>query len=365
MSRPLLLSLAAVVLLAGCWLARGALGRWRGEQAALVYELVSDLRPVLFRLGSALLCGLGATALAVTALFSGPRPTGPTARQAAVEAVSAQPVRAVQPAPPSEAPSAPPVPAAPHFDSIGHPADGELLQAAVAGTDGRPRTVRVWLPPHYADDQSARYPVLVLQAAAPGRTADADLPDVFDGLASAIKLGRTSPFVAVAPAAPTGTEHPCELAAAAPQSLADDARVRAAVTAAFRTLPPGPAGWAALGVADAAPCAVAAGLTRPDLYGATAGVSGRYDPAALAQAAADAPPGPAPRVLLAAAKADADGLAAAHRLADALHAGRGQAPRAVVKLSDVVQDFTPDRERLRLVRLAAQYLGDTLAHPAG
>jgi hypothetical protein len=56
-------------------------------------------------------------------------------------------------------------------------------------------------------------------------------------------------------------------------------------------------------------------------------------------------------------------VAGAHRLADALHAGKGQAARAVVRVSDVVQDFTPDRERLRLVRLAAQYLTDTLAHP--
>ncbi|GAA1993510.1 hypothetical protein [Kitasatospora viridis] len=368
MSRPLLLSLAAVVLVAGCWLARGAFGRWRGEQAALVYELVSDLRPVLLRLGGALLCGLTATALAVAALLAGRQLAGRqlsgTAGRAAVEAVVGEPVHEVRPVPPSGSPSPQSV-AAPHFDSIGHPAEGELLQGSVPGADGRPRTVRVWLPPHYADDPSVRYPVLVLQAATPGHTADADLPDVFDGLASAIKLGRARPFVVVAPAAPTGTEHPCELAAAAPQSLADDDRVRSAVAAAFRTAVPGPAGWAALGVADAAPCAVVAGLARADLYGAAAGVSGRYDPAPLVQAAADAPSGPAPRLLLAAAKADADGLAAAHRLADALHAGPGQAPRAVPRISDVVQDFSPDRERLRLVRLAAQYLDDTLAHPAG
>ena len=71
----------------------------------------------------------------------------------------------------------------------------------------------------------------------------------------------------MAPAAPTGTEHPCDLVAAAPQALADDAAIRTAVATAFRTLPPGPQGWAVLGVDGAAPCAVAAGLTRPDLYG--------------------------------------------------------------------------------------------------
>ncbi|MGF1428677.1 hypothetical protein [Kitasatospora sp. LaBMicrA B282] len=251
------------------------------------------------------------------------------------------------------------------FETVGRPAEGELLQAAVPGADGRPRTVRVWTPPHYADDPSARLPVLVLHAAMPGKTADAEQPDVFDGLVSAIKLGRTQPFIVVEPAAPIGTAHPCDLVAAAPQSLVDDAALRTAVAAAFRTLPPGPQGWAALGVDGAAPCAAAAGLTRPDLYGAAAAVSGRYDAAALAQAAGDAPAGPAPRLLLAAAKTDTEGVAAARKVSDALHAGKGQAARAELKLSDVVQDYTPDRARLRLVRLAAQYLVETLGHPAG
>ncbi|MDH6138317.1 hypothetical protein P3T35_000294 [Kitasatospora sp. GP30] len=348
MSRPVLLASAAVVLAAGCWLAREALGRWREERGALAYELVAEMRPVVLRLGGALLCGLGATSLAVAALLTGDQPAGGTRRPSA-ESPAVLPT-------PEKPPPSPSAAAAPRFTGVGHPAEGELLEAAVPGADGSPRAVRVWLPPHYADEPSARYPVLVLPGATPGRTADAELPDVFDGLASAIKLGRARPFVAVAPAAPIGTAQPCD-------PMADEDRIRTAVAGAFRTLPPGPQGWAALGVAAGAPCAVAAELTHPELYGAAAGVSGRYDAAALSPAAG-APSGPAPRVLLAAAKDDADGLAAAHRLTDALRTDRGRAPRTQVRISDAVLDYTPERERLRLVRLAAQYLSDTLAHPA-
>ncbi|MCC9307556.1 hypothetical protein LN042_10650 [Kitasatospora sp. RB6PN24] len=347
MSRPVLLASAAVVLAAGCWLARAALTRWRGERAARAYELVAEMRPVVLRMSGAVLCGLGATALVVDALLTGRQlPDGTRRLSAAALAVLPTPAK---PAPSASATDPP------RFVGIGHPAEGELLEAAVPGADGSPRAVRVWLPPHYAEDPSARYPVLVLPGAVPGRTVDAELPDVFDGLASAIKLGRTRPFVAVAPAA---TTHPCDSGAV------DDASIRTAVAGAFRTLPPGPPAWAALGVADGAQCAVAAELTHPDLYGAAAGVSGRYDAQALSQAAADTSSGPAPRVLLAAAKDDADGLAAAHRLADALGTGRGPAPRTQVGLSDAVQDHTPERERLRLIRLAAQYLSDTLTRSA-
>ncbi len=82
---------------------------------------------------------------------------------------------------------------------------------------------------------------------------------------------------------------------------------------------------------------------------------------ALAQAGAEAPAGAAPRLLLAAAKADAPGLDAVRKLQAALKAGTGQAARADVRTSDIVQDYTPDRERLRLVRVAVQYLAETLA----
>ncbi|SOB83229.1 hypothetical protein [Streptomyces sp. 1331.2] len=247
------------------------------------------------------------------------------------------------------------------FDSVGHPGGGELLQSAVLGPDGRPRNVRVWLPPQYAKEPSARFPVVVMHAAAPRKTADAEVPDVFEGIGSALQSGKTRPFILVAPEAPNGTAHPCELVAAAPAAVADDAALRATVAASFRTLPPGPASWGTLGVEGGAPCAAAAGLARPDLYGAAAAVSGRYDAAALTQTGAEAPAGSAAKLLLAAAKADTAGLDAARKLQASLKAGPGPAAKADVRISDNVQDYTPDRERLRLVRQAAQFLAEALA----
>ncbi len=247
------------------------------------------------------------------------------------------------------------------FDSVGHPGGGELLQSAVLGPDGRPRNVRVWLPPQYAKEPNARFPVVVMHAAAPRKTADAEVPDVFEGIGSALQPGKARPFILVAPEAPNGTAHPCELVAAAPAAVADDAALRTTVAASFRTLPPGPASWGTLGVEGGAPCAAAAGLARPDLYGAAAAVSGRYDAAALTQTGAEAPAGSAAKLLLAAAKADAAGLDAARKLQASLKAGPGPAAKADVRISDNVQDFTPDRERLRLVRQAAQFLAEALA----
>ncbi|WP_282206157.1 hypothetical protein [Kitasatospora fiedleri] len=244
------------------------------------------------------------------------------------------------------------------FASVGKVAGGELVQGAVPGPDGRARAVRVWLPAEYGKNPADRFPVIVLHSGTPGHTADADLPDVFDGVASAVQQGKARPFVVVAPEAPGGTGHPCDLVAAAPQAVADDAALRAAVGAAFRTLPAGPATWSVLGVDGGAPCAAAAGLARPDLYGAAAAVSGRYDARALAGAAAEAPGAAGGRLLLAAAKRDAAGLASGRAVQAALRDARS---RAEVRTSEVVQDYTPERERLRLVRVAVQYLAEQLA----
>ncbi|MFG3051465.1 hypothetical protein ACGFZP_11045 [Kitasatospora sp. NPDC048239] len=382
-------SLLVVPLLAaaagGVWLARGALLRWRDLRSAATYELAGDQRPMLLRAAGAMVCGVCVTALTVlTALGtfgglggSGGRVDGAElavgdgrealpggARQAAPPV--ADPVPAAAPAPAAPAPAPAPTtpaaaPVASRFDSVGHPGGGELLQSAVPGPDGHPRNVRVWLPAQYAKDPNARFPVVVMHAATPRKTADTEVPDVFEGLGSAAQTGKARPFILVAPEAPNGTAHPCELVAAAPQAVADDAALRAVIAGAFRTLPPGPASWGALGVEDGAPCAAAAGLARPDLYGAAAAVSGRYDTAALAQTGAEAPANAAPHLLLAAAKADGAGLDAARKLQAALRAGTGSAARADVRISDNVQDYTRDRERLRLVRQAAQYLAETLA----
>ncbi|MEU9078517.1 hypothetical protein ACFYUY_14515 [Kitasatospora sp. NPDC004745] len=376
MVRPLLVIPLLAAALGGIWLARGALQRWRDLRAAETYELAGDRWPMLLRAAGAMVCGVCVTALTLlTALGAfggfghGDRPTdrAESAVDAAETVPSAVAAARQQAAPPAAAepaaastPAAPPVVAS-RFDSVGRPGGGELLQSAVLGPDGRPRNVRVWLPPQYAKEPNARFPVVVMQAAAPSRTADAEVPDVFDGIASALQVGRARPFILVAPEAPNGTAHPCELVAAAPAAVADDAALRTTVAASFRTLPPGPASWGTLGVEGGAPCAAAAGLARPDLYGAAAAVSGRYDTAALAQTGAEAPAGSAAKLLLAAAKGDAAGLDAARKLQAGLKGGAGAAAKADVRISDNVQDYTPDRERLRLVRQAAQFLAEALA----
>ncbi|MER7702118.1 hypothetical protein ABTX81_04335 [Kitasatospora sp. NPDC097605] len=384
-------SLLVVPLLAaaggGVWLARGALLRWRDLRAAETYELAGEHRPMLVRAAGAMVCGVCVTVLTLlTALgtfgalsggradgSAGPYGSGGPYGSAAgrfdgVEAGGARPGGGRPAAPPAQAgdaadaavPMPSPAPVVSRFDSVGHPGGGELLQSAVPGPDGHPRNVRVWLPAQYAKDPGARFPVVVMHAATPRKTADAEVPDVFEGLASAVQSAKGKPFILVAPEAPNGTAHPCELVAAAPMAVADDAALRTTIAATFRTLPPGPAAWGTLGVEDGAPCAAAAGLARPDLYGAAAAVSGRYDAAALVRTGAEAPATGTPRLLLAAGKADSAGLDAARKLQSALRAGTGAAARAEVRISDNATDYSAERIRLRLVRQAAQYLGEAL-----
>ncbi|MFJ5230569.1 hypothetical protein ACIQBJ_11840 [Kitasatospora sp. NPDC088391] len=359
MPRSLLVLLLLVAAVAGSWLARSAMLRWRDLRAAQTYELAAETRPVLVRAGAAALCLTCVSALGVAVLLGerpgrGPAPRAVAAAGAERQAVAGSADRAVS------APSSAPPPVAVPFGSVGRAAGGELLQGAVPGPDGRARAVRVWLPAEYGQDPAARFPVIVLHSGTAGRTADADLPDVFDGVASAVQQGKSRPFVVVAPEAPSGTGHPCDLVAAAPQAVADDAVLRTAVAAAFRTLPAGPGGWSVLGVDGGAPCAAAAGLARPDLYGAAAAVSGRYDAKALTGAAAEAPGAVTARLLLASAKRDGEASASARAVQSALRDARS---RAEVRTSDVVQDYTADRERLRLVRVAVQYLAEKLAKP--
>ncbi|MFE4517815.1 hypothetical protein ACFRMQ_26895 [Kitasatospora sp. NPDC056783] len=395
MVRSLLVIPLLAAALGGIWLARGAQQRWRDLRAAQTYELAGDRWPMLLRAAGAMVCGVGVTALTVlTALGAfgglGRNPGEPDRAEQVVDSAGRRsgPDSASDSGPGSGSgagsgtagrqQAAPPVVADPaaaaaaggaaaasavisHFDSVGHPGGGELLQSAVLGPDGQPRNVRVWLPPQYATEPSARFPVVVMQASAPRKTADAEVPDVFEGIGAALQSGKARPFVLVAPEAPNGTGYPCELVAAAPAAVADDMTLRTTVAATFRTLPPGPASWGTLGVEGGAPCAAAAALARPDLYGAAAAVSGRYDAAALTQTGAEAPTGSSAKLLLAAAKGDSAGLDAARKLQSALKAGPGAAAKAEVRISDNVQDFTPDRERLRLVRQAAQFLAEALA----
>ncbi|MEU4113367.1 hypothetical protein AB0F71_02555 [Kitasatospora sp. NPDC028055] len=413
MVRPLLVIPLLAAALGGLWLARGALQRWRDLQSAATYELAGDRWPMLVRAGGAMVCGVCVTALTLlTALGAfgglGRDTSSPTDRTgSAVDAAAAGAWSGSAPgaagvagaagrqqaAPPAATESAAGAGAAAspgaagaggaagaagagaagatasaaapavvsRFDSVGHPGGGELLQSAVLGPDGKPRNVRVWLPAQYAKEPNARFPVVVMHAATPRKTADAEVPDVFEGVGAALQAGRARPFILVAPEAPNGTAHPCELVAAAPAAVADDAALRTTIAASFRTLPPGPASWGTLGVDGGAPCAAAAGLSRPDLYGAAAAVSGRYDTAALTQTGAEAPAGSAAKLLLAAAKGDAAGLDAARKLQASLKAAPGPAAKAEVRISDNVQDYSVDRERLRLVRQAAQFLAEALA----
>ncbi|MGW3075101.1 MULTISPECIES: hypothetical protein [unclassified Kitasatospora] len=391
MVRSLLVIPLLAAAIGGIWLARGAQQRWRDLRAAQTYELAGDRWPMLVRAAGAMVCGVCVTALTVlTALgaFGGlgrstqqpdrAEPVMDTAGSrsgagqgvgadagsgagAAVRQQQAAPPAAAEPAAAAAGGAAPAPVAASRFDSVGHPGGGELLQSAVLGPDGQPRNIRVWLPPQYTKEPNARFPVVVMHAATPQKTADSEIPDVFEGVGSALQSGKTHPFILVAPEAPNGTAYPCELVAAAPAAVADDAMLRTTVATSFRTLPPGPASWGVLGVEGGAPCAAAAGLSRPDLYGVAAAVSGRYDALALAQAGAEAPAGSAAKLLLAAAKGDSAGLDAARKLQSALKAGSGAAAKAEVRISDNVQDFTPDRERLRLVRQAAQFLAEALA----
>ncbi|MGE7438387.1 hypothetical protein [Kitasatospora sp. NPDC001175] len=362
MPRSLLAVSVLPVAVVGIWLLRSALLRWRDLRVAQTYELAAEQRPLLLRVGGAMVCGMCATALVVAVVMGGYG--GRDAQETASVDRSVQP-QPVPPAPPSQvAPSREPQPVVTRFQEVGQPAGGQLLEGAVAGPDGHPRTVRVWLPAEYKEDPKARFPVIVLHAGGAGTTADAELPDVFDGVASAVKLGRSQPFVVLAPQSPSGPAGPCEPVAAAPQAVADDAALRTAVAAAFRTLPADPGNWGALGIEAGAPCAAVAGLARPDLYGAAAAVSGRYDPAAFARAGADASGTVTARLLLAAARADTAGLDSARKLQAVLHGGRGRAAQAEVRISDIVQDYSPERVRLRLVRIAVQYLAESLAKPA-
>ncbi|PBC78920.1 hypothetical protein BX265_3711 [Streptomyces sp. TLI_235] len=374
MSRPLLVVPLLAAAAAGLRFGRSTLTGWRDLRAARTYGLTAEQRPLLLRAAAALVCLVGAAVLAA-AVLPGRAPGGwgraqhvraeaaPTPAPAAPTPAAAAADQGGPATAPTSASTRPLPPEATAFTSIGHPAEGELMEAKVPGPDGRPRTVRVWLPAQYRTDQQARFPVIVLHSGTPRKTADTELPDIFDGVASAVNLGRSRPFVVVAPEAPSGTEHPCDLVAAAPQAVTDDAALRTAVTTAFRTLPAGPGDWGVLGVEAGAPCAAAAGLARPDLYGAAAAVSGRYDTDALAEAGAEAPADTAGRLLLAAAKADGAGVGAARALQTALHGGKGPAAKAEVKVSDIVQDYTHERERLRLVRVAVQYLAESLARP--
>ncbi|MHA6762174.1 hypothetical protein [Streptacidiphilus sp. PAMC 29251] len=329
-------------MVAAVWLAGGALASWREQRAGLVYELTPRYLGAVLRGGLALLAFGGVLTGSLALLL-----TSPVARPAAVSAdarVAARPLAhptVTRPAPaPTPSPAAPTSPTAPTaLTVIARPHGGQLLQGSLPGLPGR---FKVWLPEQYAGRSAPLQAVLVL-------ADDADLDDVFEGLAGAVDSGRANPMVAVVPAAP------CAAAGTVDPALTGN-RLRAAVAARFH-VDPAAGGWGVLGLDAGAPCAVATELAAPAQYRAAAGLGGRYDamPAAVTTAAPGS--GSVARLLLADSSRDTAGQASASKLNSALV----RLPGTAVRVSSAVRDFSVERERFRLVRLAAGYLTEQLA----
>ena len=338
-------SLAMTGTAAAVWLTGGALASWREQRAGLVYELTPRYRGVAVRAGAAVaalgcvLAGGTGLALAPVDTITHTRSSGPT--PPALSPVPAPDATVTASSAPSSAAGA--------MLTVGHPSGGALLEGPLPGVQGR---VRVWLPQQYAK-ASIPLPVMVVRA------DDAELGDVFEGLSGAVDSGRSNAFVAVVPTPP------CNPAGADVAAAGD--LLRHAVAARFHVAPDA-RGWGLLGLDAGAPCAVEAELARPGSFIAAAGLGGRYDDLVrlMSHRTPHLPPHPAAhpatlppatRLLLADSRRDAAGQDSAARLRSALV----RLPRADVRLSSVVRDFSVQRERLRLVRLAAGYLTEQLA----
>jgi hypothetical protein len=330
----------------GVGLAGSALGAWREERAGRVYELTPRYLRIAGRAVTAAVALVAAAVGGVMAAVGGSG-SGDGAAQAAVAPAA------------STSPSA-----TGHRDATGHPDSDQAHKPALAalavvgqpsggrlylGTlPGVPGQVRVWLPPQYAAHSGAGSTAL---QAVVVRAPEGQLAEVWDGLAGAVTAGHANPFVAVAPA------DPCALAA-------DDSALRGAVAGQFRVASR-PRSWSEIGVDAGSSCAVTAELAHPDAYaGAVAlgGALGRVLPhPATGKAAGGSSPLPSGiRLLLAQAHRDTAGQAEATRLRTALQG----APDLAVRLSAVVRDATPGRERLRLVRMAADYVTEEFAAAA-
>ncbi|WP_042375547.1 hypothetical protein, partial [Streptacidiphilus neutrinimicus] len=122
-----------------------------------------------------------------------------------------------------------------------------------------------------------------------------------------------------------------------------------------------PRSWAEVGVDGGSSCAVTAELAHPDAYAGAAALGGALPHPVPGKAAGGASPLPSGlRLLLAQARRDTAGQAEASRLRAALQG----APDAAVRLSSVVRDATSARERVRLVRMAADYVTEEFAAAA-
>ncbi|WP_037602069.1 hypothetical protein [Streptacidiphilus rugosus] len=332
----------------GVWLAGSALGAWREERAGQVYELTPRY------LGAALRAVAAALALAC-ALAGGVFAAGSGGQRTVADS------RALSSAEPGSTPGANPGGAAARASSgsgrgssgsasdrvhaasapltaVGTSSGGRLLQGGLPGVPGQ---VRVWLPAQYAAHAAA--PAGAAAAAGAGlqalvvRAPESELSEVWEGLAGAVAGGHANPFIAVAPA------DPCVLAG-------DDSALRRAVAAQFHVATRARS-WAELGMDAGAACAATAELAHPDTYAGSVALGGTLPH----PAAGSVPAGV--RLLLAQAHRDLPAQAEANRLRAALTG----APDAGIRLSAVVRDISPDRERFRLVRMAANYLTEEFA----
>ena len=338
--------LALFGVVAAVWAGGSALAAWREQRAGLVYELTPCYRGTALR-GAAAVVAVGCFCAGGVALGLSPQ------RGAAAEPVTARPVHAtaapVHPRVPTRTPAAAsahsptpaPAPAPPSAPAglltVGHPSGGQLLEGALPGVPGR---FRVWLPKQY-QGHAAPLQVLLVRADA------AQLGSVFDGLQSAAELSRANPFVAVVP-----------LADCAPSAQLPAEELRRAVAARFHVRKDAQ-GWALMGLGAGAPCAVAEELAHPALFTAAAGLSGRYEALVPLRGAEAGAPGTA-HLLLADAATDTAGQQSTARLRTALAAR----PHTDLRTAATAQDFSPERERFRLVRQGAGYLTELLAAQA-
>ncbi|MEZ0091369.1 hypothetical protein [Streptacidiphilus sp. EB129] len=336
-------------VLTAAWLASGAVASWRRQRAGLVYELTPRYRGTVLRGGAALLV-VGAVLAAGTGMVAsggGEQPTPNAGRT-----VPADPGLGARPVATGSATTA--------LVTTGHPSGGELLQGELPGVAQR---VQVWLPQQYPA-RSGLLPVLLVRA------DEAHLDDVFDALAASVTTGRSTPFVLVAPVTPTAA---CDRGPGG-AGLGDAVTLRHALADRFR-VQSAARYWGLLGLDGGAACAVGTEIAHPEDYLAAAGIGGSYD-ALTPSAALPSPALPSPalpsahsatgaataatssavRLLLADAHRDTAGQDSAARL----HIALARRPHADVRLSSVVRDFTVQRERFRLIRLAAGYLTEQL-----
>nr|WP_134003257.1 hypothetical protein [Streptomyces sp. 846.5] len=312
-------------VVAAVWAGGSALAAWREQQAGLVYELTPCYRGTALR-GAAAVAALGCVCAGGVAVGLSPQ------RSAGAGPAVARPFHAAAAPVHPQSPSRPPSPAG--LLMVGHPSGGQLLEGALPGVPGR---LRVWLPKQYPGHAAPLQVLLV-------RTVPAQLGPVFDGLQSAAELGRANPFVAVAPLAD------CDPAAYPPAE-----QLRRALAARFHVRKDAQ-GWALLGLGAGAPCAVAEELAHPALFTAAAGLSGRYEALLPLRGPSVAAPGTA-HLLLADTAADTAGQQSTARLRGAL----ATRPHTDLRMVATAQDFSPERERFRLVRQGAGYLTELLA----